>query len=71
MKVRDGIQYFSVTPPLPGAWVFDHPFFIILNLAIGGDWPGPRTQSCLPVQMLVDYVKCSRPEPATAFRHSA
>lgn len=25
----------------PGTkWVFDHPFFILLNLAVGGDWPG-------------------------------
>ena len=26
------------------AWVFDHPFFIILNLAVGGEWPGNRTR---------------------------
>ncbi|MEV4808177.1 hypothetical protein AB0K18_50035, partial [Nonomuraea sp. NPDC049421] len=23
-----------------GPWIFDHPFYIILNLAVGGDWPG-------------------------------
>jgi len=61
----DDIQYFSVTPPLPGSWVFDQPFFIILNLAIGGDWPGaPDATTGFPVQMLVDYVKVFRgPNP--------
>ncbi|MEV4380303.1 family 16 glycosylhydrolase [Streptosporangium sp. NPDC049644] len=41
-----------------GPWVFDHPFYIILNLAVGGDWPGPPDASTgLPKQMLVDYVR--------------
>ncbi len=31
----------TVTPAdVPGKWVFDRPFFIILNVAVGGDWPG-------------------------------
>ena len=39
-------------------WVFDHPFFIILNLAVGGDWPGPPDSTTqFPQQMLVDYVR--------------
>jgi hypothetical protein len=25
---------------VPGEWVFDQPFFIILNVAVGGGWPG-------------------------------
>jgi beta-glucanase (GH16 family) len=38
-------------------WVFDHGFFIILNLAIGGDWPGaPDDTTVFPQQMLIDYV---------------
>ncbi|GAA4181721.1 discoidin domain-containing protein [Streptosporangium oxazolinicum] len=41
-----------------GPWVFDHPFYIILNLAVGGDWPGPPDASTgFPKQMLVDYVR--------------
>jgi beta-glucanase (GH16 family) len=41
-----------------GPWVFDHPFFIILNNAVGGDWPGPPDASTvLPQKMLVDYVR--------------
>ena len=43
----------------PGkTWVYDHPFFVILNLAIGGDWPGnPDKTTVLPQKMLVDYVR--------------
>jgi beta-glucanase (GH16 family) len=43
----------------PGAkWVYDHPFFILLNVAVGGDWPGnPDTSSTYPQTMLVDYVR--------------
>ena len=43
----------------PGThWVFDHPFFIILNLATGGDWPGdPDKTTTFPQQMVVDYVR--------------
>jgi beta-glucanase (GH16 family) len=44
--------------PAGGKWVFDHPFFIILNLAIGGDWPGsPDASTKFPQSMLVDYVR--------------
>ncbi len=44
--------------PAGGKWVFDHPFFIILNLAVGGDWPGsPDASTKFPQSMLVDYVR--------------
>jgi beta-glucanase (GH16 family) len=44
--------------PAGTKWVFDHPFFIILNLAIGGDWPGsPNSTTVFPQEMLVDYVR--------------
>jgi beta-glucanase (GH16 family) len=40
-----------------GPWIFDHPFYIILNLAVGGDFPGPIDATTpFPSQMLVDYV---------------
>jgi beta-glucanase (GH16 family) len=39
-------------------WPFDHKFFLILNLAVGGDWPGPPDANTMfPQQMLVDYVR--------------
>jgi beta-glucanase (GH16 family) len=41
-----------------GAWPFEHPFFIILNVAVGGSWPGaPDTSTSFPQTMLVDYVR--------------
>ncbi|GAB3928805.1 discoidin domain-containing protein [Kribbella albertanoniae] len=41
-----------------GPWVFDHPFYLILNLAVGGDFPGPpNAQTPFPSRMLVDYVR--------------
>ncbi|HMD55726.1 MAG TPA: glycoside hydrolase family 16 protein [Phycisphaerae bacterium] len=39
-------------------WAFDHPFFIIFNVAVGGDWPGkPDNKTIFPAQMVVDYVR--------------
>jgi beta-glucanase (GH16 family) len=44
--------------PAGGTWVFDHPFFLLLNVAVGGDWPGsPDNTTQFPQQMLVDYVR--------------
>jgi beta-glucanase (GH16 family) len=39
-------------------WVFDHPFFIILNLAVGGVFPGPvAPDTPFPSELSVDYVR--------------
>lgn len=44
--------------PAGGTWVFDHSFFIILNVAVGGDWPGsPDATTVFPQTMQVDYVR--------------
>ncbi|SNT26584.1 F5/8 type C domain-containing protein [Asanoa hainanensis] len=41
-----------------GPWVYDHPFYVILNLAVGGDFPGPVDGTTpFPSRMLVDYVR--------------
>ncbi len=57
----DGKLYSTRTPadlPLGKVWVFDHPFFIILNLAVGGNFPGnPDDTTLFPQRMLVDYVR--------------
>ena len=57
----DGNLYQTRTPsdlPHGASWVFDHPFFIILNVAVGGAWPGnPDASTVFPQQMLVDYVR--------------
>jgi beta-glucanase (GH16 family) len=52
--------YETFTPSTqPGTWPFDQgPQFIILNLAVGGDWPGsPNSTTVFPSSMLVDYVR--------------
>ncbi len=47
--------------PTGTKWVYDHPFFIILNLAIGGNWPGsPDDTTQFPQKMLIDYVRVYR-----------
>lgn len=44
--------------PSGTTWVYTHPFFIILNVAVGGTWPGsPDGTTVFPQQMLVDYVR--------------
>ncbi len=56
----DGAEYFTLTPAdLSGReWVFDRPFFIILNLAIGGTLGGTiGLDTVFPEQVQVDYVR--------------
>ncbi|ACU39141.1 family 16 glycosylhydrolase [Actinosynnema pretiosum subsp. pretiosum] len=56
----DGNVFFQTTPASVNGnrWVFDKPFFVILNLAVGGEWPGyPDASTQFPQQMLVDYVR--------------
>ena len=57
----DDILYATRTPaeiPPGTKWVFDHPFYILLNLAVGGAWPGPPDNTTVfPKSMLVDYVR--------------
>jgi beta-glucanase (GH16 family) len=50
--------------PRGGTWVFDHRFFLILNVAVGGDWPGsPDDTTEFPQTMLVDYVRVYKRKP--------
>ena len=57
----DDDLYATTTPadlPSGTRWVFDHPFFLILNLAVGGNLPAsPDTSTEFPQRMLVDYVR--------------
>ncbi|MGW4729371.1 ricin-type beta-trefoil lectin domain protein [Streptomyces shenzhenensis] len=55
----DGTVYQTRTPADLGgnAWVFNKPFFLILNLAVGGYWPGdPDGSTVFPQQLVVDSV---------------
>lgn len=57
----DDVLYETRTPadvPAGSKWVFDHPFFVLLNVAVGGNWPGsPDATTVFPQKMLVDYVR--------------
>ena len=57
----DDHLYTTRTPadlPKGAKWVYDHPFFLLLNVAVGGGWPGsPDASSVFPQTMLVDYVR--------------
>jgi beta-glucanase (GH16 family) len=57
----DGHLYNTITPaklPAGTKWVYDHPFYMLLNVAVGGGWPGyPDATSKYPQKMEVDYVR--------------
>ncbi|HOO99346.1 MAG TPA: glycoside hydrolase family 16 protein [Bacteroidales bacterium] len=55
----DDILYQEINPDdLPGEWVYDHPFFLILNVAVGGSYVGfPTPDTPFPQTMYVDYVR--------------
>ncbi|WP_303316604.1 glycoside hydrolase family 16 protein [Flavivirga abyssicola] len=56
----DDVLYNQITPDdVPGEWVFNQgPFYIILNVAVGGQLPGsPNAETVFPQTMLVDYVR--------------
>jgi beta-glucanase (GH16 family) len=60
----DDVLYETRTPsdvPSGEHWAFDHPFYIVLDLAVGGYWPGaPDATTHFPTTMLVDYVRVYR-----------
>ncbi len=55
----DDVLYFQITPDdVPGEWVYNHPFHIILNVAVGGIYVGfPTDDTPFPQTMLVDWVR--------------
>ncbi|HEY4106805.1 MAG TPA: glycoside hydrolase family 16 protein [Polyangiaceae bacterium] len=53
-RTKTGVESYGYT------WVFDHPFYVLLNLAVGGNFDGdPDSSTQFPNTMLVDYVKVS------------
>lgn len=69
----DGINYHTATPAnvAPNAWVFEHPFFLLLNVAVGGNFGGPLGPDLeFPAELAVDYVRVYQ-APDTAERFEA
>lgn len=60
----DNVLYNQIKPSdLTGPWVFNKPFFIIMNIAVGGNFVGsPNDQTVFPQTMLVDYVRVYKAE---------
>lgn len=55
----DDYLYQRITPEnVTGQWVYDHPFYILLNVAVGGNFVGfPTSGTPFPQTMYVDFVK--------------
>lgn len=57
----DDAKYFSFANENKGwqTWPFDKPFYLVLNLAIGGDWGGAQgvDDSIFPQRLIIDYVR--------------
>jgi Glycosyl hydrolases family 16/Calx-beta domain len=56
----DDVQFHEITPATPNAslFPFNHEFFFIFNVAVGGQWPGnPDATTNFPQRMIVDYVR--------------
>ena len=55
----DDVVYFTANKSqVNGDYPFDKPFFFIMNLAVGGNWPGnPDAATVFPQRMIVDYVR--------------
>jgi beta-glucanase (GH16 family) len=56
----DGQRYHEATPAsvAPSAWAFNHPFYLLLNVAVGGQFGGPvGADTTFPQSMTVDYVR--------------
>ena len=58
--LRDGVQFHQLTPAdiEPYTWPFNEPQFFLMNVAVGGQWPGsPDETTVFPQRMIVDYIR--------------
>ena len=61
----DGTIYYqlNIANNVNGTEEFQLPFYLILNLAVGGDWPGyPDQTTVFPAEMKIDYVRVYQPD---------
>ena len=70
----DDVTYATLTPvalPVGATWVFNQPFILLLNVAVGGMWAGyPDKTTVFPQSMLVDYVRYSVPQGIAIPNHA-
>jgi len=63
----DSARFHTVRPktlPAGTPWVFNRPFFLILNLAVGGEWPGyPDKTTVFPAVFTIDWIRVYQLEP--------
>ncbi len=59
--------YPRVITSVSGQWPFDKEFYFILNMAAGGSWGGPVTESHLPFEMQVDWVRVYTPKAVNPY----
>jgi beta-glucanase (GH16 family) len=68
----DGHAYETHTSAEVGTWVFNRPFFFLLNIAVGGSWPGnPDGSTVFPQTMLVDYIRVYKQNLPNKHTHRA
>lgn len=56
----DDVNFYNITKGQVeqyGQWVYDKPFWILLNVAVGGNWPGSPAGDYTTQRMYVDYVR--------------
>jgi beta-glucanase (GH16 family) len=54
---EQSMTYPKITTDKPGQWPFDQPFYLLIDMQLGGKWVGAIDESQLPVQMEIDWVK--------------
>jgi beta-glucanase (GH16 family) len=64
--VDDALYHVATGAQLPAGapWVFEHPFFLLLNLAVGGHFVGPPSATTpFPAELVVDWVRVHERAP--------
>jgi hypothetical protein len=51
------MTYPKIATDKPGQWPFDQPFYLLIDMQLGGKWVGAIDESQLPVRMEIDWVK--------------
>lgn len=65
----DGIEYFTLNRSEVNytEWLFAQDYYLLLNCAVGGNWPGyPDASTSFPQEFLIDYVRVYEAQPSTS-----